>query len=430
MWRPAAVFLFTAPLVLAQGTVEGIVLNSVTRAPVPGAAVELLVSGKAAHRTVAGASGTFRFADVPPGDYTPSFDADHFFVFQADSFHVTGAGETIQVQGELDPATKLTGHVLDPDGRPVAGVLVTTFTLTTRQGVMSFVTDKEGAFHPPDLQPGYYYLQARPNRGLNIGKNIKISANFQVQAEKRVLAPTYYPGVTDMSQATLILASGGELNGYDIHLRSVPVYRVRGRILDDTSKPAAHVGLNVRSAGLRFANSMMNPDAETISGPGGVFEFTDVAPGNWRIAAEWKRDDGVELRGYSVITVTRHDEEDVAVRMAAPFSIDGRVEPDVPLKGVYLMADDGPSQYDAHGDVDSEGAFHFKRVYPGRYRISPASLTGAYLAEVRLGEQDVTGKAVDLASGSGPIRLVYRDDVGSVRGTVKEGAHSLVVLVP
>ncbi len=428
MWRTAALLAFTACL-RAQGTVEGVVLNSISRAPVPGASVELLVGGKALHRAVAGVSGEFRFTDVPPGDYTPSFDADHFFAFQADSVHITSAGETVHVQGELDPGSKLTGHVLDPDGKPIAGVLVTTFTLTTRQGIMSFVTDKDGAFHPPDLQPGYYYLQARPNRGMNMPKNIKINGTFPKQDEKRILAPTYYPGVTDLSQAAQIHATGGDLSGFDIRLRSVPVFRIRGVIFDETGKPAPKVALNIRAAGFRMAESLTNPDAEIVSGAAGAFEFADVAPGAWRIAAESHRDDGADLRGYTVVTVTRHDEEDVAIHLAAPFPISGFVSPEeVQSKGVYLTPDNAPSRYDAYAAVDDQGQFQFKNVYPGRYFISPSSTSGAYLAEVRIGEQDVTGKGVDLAPGAGPIRLTYRTDIGSVRGTVKEGSHALVVL--
>ena len=429
MWRSAALLAAAAPLLLAQGAVEGVVIDSITRAPVPGATVDLLLAGKSAHRAIAGASGAFRFSDVPPGEYTPSFDADHYFVFQADSFRITSAGETIHTQGELDPATKLTGHVLDPDGKPIPGVMVSTFTLTTRQGIMSFVTDKEGAFHPPDLQPGAYYLLAHPNRGMSLPKNIKGQWNIQKQDEKRILAPTYYPGVADKSQATLVVASGGELNGYDIHLRSVPVFRIRGTVYDETGKPAAKVPLTIRSADLRFGETFSNPDADTVSAAGGTFEFTDVAPGNWRIASEWKPG-SVELHGFAIATVSRHDEEDVAVRLAAPFPVDGSVESDPGLKSVYLMPDDGPSRYDSYSDVDDEGRFHFKNVYPGRYRISPSRVTGAYLAEVRLGEQDVTGQPVDLALGSPPIRLVYRSDVGAVSGTVKDGAHAIVVLFP
>src|SRR5579863_81087 len=119
MWRWAALLAAAAPLLLAQGTVEGVVINSITRAPVPGATVDLRASGKSAYHAIAGASGAFRFTDVLPGEYTPSFDADRFFVFQSDSFRITSAGETVHVQGELDPATKLTGHVLDPDGKPI-----------------------------------------------------------------------------------------------------------------------------------------------------------------------------------------------------------------------------------------------------------------------------------------------------------------------
>ena len=117
------------------------------------------------------------------------------------------------------------------------------------------------------------------------------------------------------------------------------------------------------------------------------------------------------------------------IRLAAPFTVEGSAQSDVPPKGVYLTIVDGPSTYSVYADVDGEGRFHLKGVYPGRYRINPSSVAGHYLAQVRLGEQDVTGQTVDLARGGPRIRLVYRSDVGSVRGSVENGANSTVVLL-
>ncbi|SPE34704.1 conserved exported hypothetical protein [Candidatus Sulfopaludibacter sp. SbA3] len=437
MLRSVALLLFAAPLLLAQGTVEGTVLNSVTRAPVPGAIVELYAAGakEAVSHTVTGASGAYRFADLPPGEYTPSFDADHFYASHASdpwckAFKVTAAGETLHIDAELDPITKLSGRVLDADGKPLAGVRVETFTRTTRQGIMSFTTDKDGYFHPPELQPGAYFLLARPNHGLNIGKNVKINEPPPPeQTEKKIWAPTFYPNVTDATQAEPIQATGGELNGYDIRLRSVPAYRIRGVVRDESGSPAAKVPIELRNADLWYLSGVSRPDAETVSGDGGVFEFTEVGPGNWRISAEFKRGN-VELRGFVVTLVSRHDEEDVQLRLNAPFSMEGSVQPDCKAKDVGLQPVDGPMRNQAYGAVNSEHLFRISGIYPGRYKIIPPTVAGHYISQIRLGEQDVTGQVVDLAPGAPPIRLTYRSDTGSARGTVENGANAMVVLFP
>jgi len=431
----AAILIFACTRLYAQGTFEGAVVNSINRQPVSGATVDVFAAGgkDAVGHTVTGPVGTFRISNLPPGEYKPVFDADGFFAAHSSDpwskqFTITAAGETIHADAELDPATKLSGRVLDGDGKPLAGVRVETFTRTTRQGVMSFLTDKDGYFHPPELQPGAYFLLARPNRGLTIGKNSKVNEPELEKPEKQIWAPTYYPGVSDVTQAQAIPATGGELTGYDIRLRAIPVYRIRGVLRDEAGNPAAGVPLALRNAGLWYLESFSRPDAEAVSGPNGAFEFTDVGPGNWRVDAEWKRGD-VELQGSSLVTVSRHDEEDVQVRLDPAFTVEGSAEAPaaVKLKGVYVTPVDGPRHYQAYAEI-VDGRFVVKGLYPGAYTLQNASVEGAYLAQVRLGQQEVTGKSFDLAAGAPPLRLVYRSDTGSVRGVVEKGANASVVL--
>ncbi len=430
MWRSAVLVILAAPVVLAQGTVEGTVANSITGVPVPGASVELFAAGvkEPVYRTVTGTSGAFRFSDLPPGEYTPAFDADRFFSTHQSGrccrpFRIAAAGESLHIEGELDPITTLSGRVLDPDGKPLPGFRV---ELQNRRMGMSLTTDHYGRFQVPEMAPGTYLLLARPNRGLNFPPNVKVTQPPPTK-DTKAWAPTYYPGVLDMAQAMRIRAAGGDLVGYDIRLRSVPVYRIRGRLRDENGNPVAKILVALTPADIRDFSA--KPEAEATTGAGGSFELNDVGPGNWRVSAQMSRD-GLDLDGFAVVTVSRHDEEDVQIRLAAPFPVDGSVQPDAGLKGLYLTAVDGPPRHDTHADVDSDGLFRFKSVFPGRYRINPSAAPGSYLAQVRLGEQDVTGQPVDLATGSPPIRLIYRSDTGSLRGSVEKGGNAKVVLFP
>jgi hypothetical protein len=435
MQRAAMILVFASTGLYGQGTFEGSVLNSINGQPVSGATVDVFAEGAkdAIGHTVTGPGGTFRISSLPPGEYKPAFDADAFFASHAGdpwskSFAITEAGETIHADAELDPSTKLSGRVLDGDGKPLAGVRVETFTRTTRQGVMSFLTDKDGYFHPPELQPGAYFLVARPNRGLTIGKNLKVNEPELDKPEKQIWAPTFYPGVSDVTQAQAILATGGELSGYDIRLRAIPVYRVRGVLRDETGNPAPNVPVALRNSGLWYLETFSRPDAETVTGADGSFDFADVGPGTWRVDAEWKRGD-VDLHGSRLVTVSRHDEEDVRVRLDPPFTLQGSAEgpASIKLKGVYVTPLDGPRLYQSYADIVG-GRFLVKGLYPGAYTLQNASVEGVYLAQVRLGEQDVTGKPLDLAPGAPPLHLVYRSDTGSVRGRVEKGGNASVVL--
>ncbi len=420
MWRAPALLLFACPLLFAQGTIEGVVLNRITREPVPAASVDLAGAPGSPLHTTAGVSGLFRFTGLPPGDYTPAFDADHFFAAKGDPVHIR-ASETLQLEAELDPITTLDGRVLDPDGKPLPGMRV---ELKHRLMGLSLVTDSEGRYRVTDLPSGTYLLLARPNRGIEHPGKIE---QPPATKDKTVWSPTYYPSVTDPSQAVAVRAAGGELHGYDIRLRSLPVYRVRGTLLDDHGNPAVKIPLTLRP--VDSSDSLGKPDAETESGPGGAFEFVDVGPGNWRILSETKRD-GVDLAGFAVVAVSRHDEEDVRVRLAAPFALEGSLPPEAHVKNLYLDPVSGPARMQAYAEVDPEGRFRFKWVFPGRYRLNRPRPAGAYLTEVRLGEEDVTGEAFDLAPGSPPLRLVFRFDTGSAHGTVEKGARATVVFFP
>src|SRR5262249_4798982 len=67
------------------------------------------------------------------------------------------------------------------------------------------------------------------------------------------------------------------------------------------------------------------------------------------------------------------------------------------------------------------------------YFVSPGYngfLEDTYPAAVYLGGQQVLGQAVDLLPGSPPIRVVYKNDSGSISGTVENCDSAFVALIP
>ena len=70
-------------------------------------------------------------------------------------------------------------------------------------------------------------------------------------------------------------------------------------------------------------------------------------------------------------------------------------------------------------------------VIPGRYRILPffGPTPGFYAASILLGDREVMGQIVDLDSGSLPLRIVYKPNPGTVRGTVESGEGATVLLL-
>ena len=222
-------------------TVEGVVVNKVTGAGIADVAVRFRASRAVHYETRTDETGAFRIAGVKPGDYDAGVektgyfpvDAEAFLVFPGDRprYHVDPAGAPLRLRLELNPPAVLRGRVIHADGNPALAYV------DLGKG-RSVSTDAEGSFTFEGVSPGPYVLLAGP-------KAIEhAAAHPGTRAE---LVPTYFPSVVDASQAQRSVASAGaELSGYEIRLLSVPVYRVRGVVLNPDGKPAAKAVVSLR----------------------------------------------------------------------------------------------------------------------------------------------------------------------------------------
>jgi hypothetical protein len=153
-----------------------------------------------------------------------------------------------------------------------------------------------------------------------------------------------------------------------------------------------------------------------------VFEFCDVPPGDWRLLAEAEIA-GKKLRGAGTALVERHDTENVSVRLAAPFTLSGRVEPAPSGKepSVELYPTDAPPGLASFARANSDGTLQFAAVYPGRYEVNVyGTIADHYLDSVKIGERDVLGKDVLFAEGMQPVRIVYKPGAAGLRGVGRE----------
>jgi hypothetical protein len=66
-----------------------------------------------------------------------------------------------------------------------------------------------------------------------------------------------------------------------------------------------------------------------------------------------------------------------------------------------------------------DGTFAIENVTPGKFYVQANPPRGTYLKSMRLGNQEMVGKEIDLTSGSGQISLVYSYGVSEVDGTVQ-----------
>jgi hypothetical protein len=428
------------------GSVEGIVVNSVTGVGISGATVYLNFRNDH-YETVTDGAGTFQFSGVKPGDYIAHAEKSLFsppppISFPPPRIHVESSKDPIRLRFELLPPATLRGRVFGFDGKPAAHAKVDL-------GKEGFVVtaNEDGSFLFENVEPGRYTLTARPPAA---------SAAFMQDGVRMGILPTYFPSVLDSNAAQQIDARpGSDQGGFDIQLQAAPVYRVRGVVLGPEGKPEANALVEVLSktiggdpssfvavpfgpfsiAGSTRAASPIEP---AVTKADGSFEFPSMPAGDWTLRAESDLADvpgaqhEIQFHGSEDIRLGRTDVDDLRIQLLPVFDLGLSVEyadgSPAPQNGALRVSFDP-----LDGGVRVLGEVRKKRVenlQAGTYRISDRMmLDGAYYARVLVGDTDVTGQPVQLSSSSPPIRIILRP-AATLRGVVDKGEGAAVILWP
>jgi 5-hydroxyisourate hydrolase-like protein (transthyretin family) len=415
----AAAFLAICSGLFGQ-VIEGTVVDSVSGAPVSGASVQIENAGKTPYQAVSDAQGAFRIEGVADGAYTAFALKAGFQTVQDEAarrpFRVVAGLDAVHLKLALIPRGRIAGHVLDSDNDPAAGSDV--WLLQGNGNGLTATADAAGGFSF-EVAPGSYYLSARPPS--------QFAPPAAVGDQHYAWSKTWFPGVTQAGEAQKIVARpGAELAGQDIKLRAVNAYAIRGRISETNGDPAPKLSVKVTRA-----DDLMQPLVRTaISAKDGSFEFADVYDGNWRLTSEQSGD--VVLQAFSAVSIAGHDAEDVELRLNPPFS--------VPVEFALQTADTmlkipgraflGPEAggFNPGGAIDKDGTIG--GVYPGRYQVNFLPPAGYYAASITLGDREILGQTVEINSGSVPIRIVYKADGGTIRGTVEDCGSATIAVTP
>jgi protocatechuate 3,4-dioxygenase beta subunit len=296
---------------------------------------EIVIFGRENQRytTTTRADGWFAMQSIEPGKYRLEVSKRGYarLVYGAHGTDRPGAvlsldpGQHISdLVLPMSPQAVVTGRVLDEDGDPVPFIDVQLLRFSFERGKRRLEqldggqTDDLGEFRLFGLSPGKYYLSGTSERwqGDEFG-----SQGF---------APTYYPRTTDPAGATAIeLRPGSLLRGVDITLIKARTVRVRGRVVDPTTKqtaqglsliqgisvqlqPREEVGWSSRSF------SPNNMDAQ------GNFEIRGVVPGAYFIQA-FKRMQSKQLFAQQAIDAGQSDIENVVLELSPTAQLKGQL---------------------------------------------------------------------------------------------------------
>jgi len=452
------------------GTIEGTVVNSVTKAPIRkvdltltngemteemaammqmvkpnGASPEL---PKVTTKTLAAATdaaGKFRFENVPPGMWWLTAKkvgfGDGRYSEGDGSLTLSSGQERTKVDFRLVPNGTLSGRVVDEDGEPYPTASVTALTYTYMMGHRRLTpadfaqTNNKGEFSLGKVPPGHYFLCADV---VHVGFGVKAPPPPADGSPEMAYVSTYLPGTTDVAQAQRIdVAAGAELSGFNIQLRKSKVVRVTGKLTDANGEPIKTAQIMLMASGGRVGSMSM----AMVSDPQGKFELTGLQPGSYSAIT-------VQMQGSSpkmsmqTLVVPDTSVENVVLGARPEVAIQGKVIVDgdgkVALQDfpIMLTPSEGMAVMPATAKADKTGVFTLDHVTPASYDLQLSlSPPGTYVKSVLFNDREALGQVLNCSPiTAGTLQIVLGTDGGKVEVAVskddKPSSKASVVLVP
>jgi hypothetical protein len=368
---------------------------------------------------------------------------------------------------QLPRGSVIGGRVLDEDGEAMPGVAVRVMRYQYLQGARRLTpagagqTDDKGQYRVWGLMPGDYYVNATARGGFGgpfgqfgpggpggpagagapgggraafAGRGGRggpgAGAPVGNDQEQINYAPTYFPGVTSVSEAKPIAVGlSEEVLDINFNMQLVHVSRITGHVVnpDGTPVTSGNVNLGIDVAGARGNQIGMNYGGRIQWD--GEFTIANVPPGRYMLRA---RGDDSETPQYAAqpVTTTGEDLSDLTVVLAPGATITGAVtflgapgaSPDPSQFRITApsadQSDVGPQP---NARVGKDGAFELSGVPAGSHLVrSAGNARGFILKSVTVNGRDVTDTPLPLRSGEtlGNVTVTFTDQQNEINGTV------------
>lgn len=316
-------------------------------------------------------------------------------------------------------------------------------------------TNGEGIFRIAGLQPGDYLLYAQPPSDLD--------EPFRPGAKSYGYPPVYYPGVTDLSEASIVTLAAGQKAEADFALLRQPFYSVTVTMPQGIARG---VGLQVHDAGGRtiFFPQHLNPQrgVAQFNMPNGKYFIDARSRVGGSRGGEFSGPHGIQAQSYgrvdftvsgapvSGLNLTLLPLHAIAINVQKDFSsplaepnggasiLPGAVSrvlgagegPGVNL--ILIRAGEPLNQagvWNALRPVpgaDDGSSFEIDNVDPGLYWVETTNGEG-YVSSITSGDTDLAREPLAIGPGgaSAPVEITLRNDYGSiVVGAVSAGQPS------
>ena len=387
---------------LAAQTVQGIVVDAVTGAPLPGTYVSIYSTKQTVTRT--DSAGFFRLDRV-----ALPLQANRYGYLPASNVD-PGQGQDLTIR--LTPEAVISGKVEDEDGFPVEGAQVEAMRFLQVDGARVLrvlqrgKSNDLGEYRIGGVGPGSYYLRVTVNNLRNWDKRYVdqyIGGDIQPNDERKI----------DMK-------TGEHRTGTDITLRKHEGVTVSGRVELSPGPSGSRLSVVLQGQGEGTLPSRLY----AVQSPDGSFSIPHVPPGRYKLVAQsgGGRPQAGDLLAEVPLEVGSADLRNLAIRPHAVeavdvpgiFVVDGGGTPMPMLIGLHGPAGTLPT---VHSEPD--GSFVLKGLFPGHYslRLNPdqsaARLSSAAPAQdamfplaARLGDAEILQQGFDIdGPPPSPIRI-------------------------
>jgi hypothetical protein len=433
--------------------VAGVVVNSVTGAPLAEARVSLADTRtrKGVVRQLTSEGGRFEFVGLPAGKFSLDgskrgyISASYEQHEQYSTAIVTGPDlKTDELVLRLNPVALISGHIRDENGEPVRHAQVTLLMEEHRGGIsrvnrlLSAMSDDLGYFDFSSLIPGTYFVSASatpwyavhaPSTQLNTD-----AGRSGVSAALDAAYPTtFYSSATEAASATPIVVKAGEHPEIEIQMNPVPALHIIFRTLDN--------GQNGFQMPQLQKQVFDQPESVQVGGvfpvEPGVYELAGVPPGKYSV----RTNSGTqgEMALTSDMNLSR-DGEELDTSRGEPLSslkITLKTEGGEALpRQLNVLLQDQRRRIVAGRQVEPSGEVQFEGIAAGKYAIFCNTQGKAY-AVTRTSNATVnaSGHEVTIAAGvqqeltawltAGVVKLE-----GVAQKAGKPMAGVMVVLIP
>jgi hypothetical protein len=407
--------------------VEGVILNSVTRQPIP----RVLVDG-ASDATLTDGEGHFEL-NLPAGPSQISLRRPGYIADNSQSAHAAiVAANMPSLAFYITPTATITGHVTLSTGEDASGISFVAYRRSFVNGRLRWSqqgnanTNSQGIFRMEDINaPATYVLCSIPSHDRIPGAPTSLTS----YGFPSVCYPEAFSTTADIPSANLLNLTAGQQADVNITLSREHFYRVTIAVSNHPAVQGVYVQIHEASGRALDYYSHWNPQqgAAEVSLPNGQY-FAEVRSSGEN-SSYGRVDFKVANAPVSGLNAALIPLRPIPVRIDREFSatagnqlIPGKegLNPGLNLNLVNvdsLTGDMGGLQ-PAKGASDSN-LFVIQNIPPGSYWVQTTAFEG-YIASIISGGVDLTRQPLVIGPGdtTSPIDITLRNDGGQISGLV------------